>query len=195
MNRKERKQQGDAGEAYFRDWLERSGLPYVTVEQDQASFPRHLKHAIKRPDFEVGVPTLGRVAVEVKHKSLYGSGKDASVYLDISEIERLDNYEDSFATVVWWFFKDPQSEACWLVQNRIITNALPDEPDYDTPAKVPMSMGSPTNPAKHGFLEALAFAAGIINRSSASRRSSTPRKASRGWFARRPRQDADTRPS
>lgn len=187
MKPQSRAAQGDAGEAFFRAWLETCRLPYMMVDQGQMSFPRKLGFLIKRPDFEVGVPSIGRLAVEVKHKTVYGACDAAYVHLAIDEIERLDNYEDAFGTAVWWFLKDAASDRCWLILNRTVASSLPEDGDSEAPIKLPLSWCSPVDPKKHGFLDALAFASGVsrpFTSSWASRRSSPPDRPQRRWFPR-----------
>ena len=67
LTRAERRAQGAAAEDRFRAWLDRCHLPHIYVEQSPFTFP-DLHGQIKRPDFMVGVPTIGTIAVDVKAK-------------------------------------------------------------------------------------------------------------------------------
>ncbi len=71
LSRPERKQQGDAAEARFRAWLDRCVLPHIFVDQAPLTIPQALKGDIKRPDFLIGIPSIGTIAVDVKAKSVY----------------------------------------------------------------------------------------------------------------------------
>ena len=68
LTRAERRIQGAAAEDRFRAWLDRCHLPHIYVEQSPLTFPENLHGTIKRPDFLVGVPTIGTIAVDVKAK-------------------------------------------------------------------------------------------------------------------------------
>ena len=63
LTRRERQAQGQAAEDRFRTWLDRCHLPHIYVDQAPMTIPQHLRGEIKRPDFLVGIPTIGTLAV------------------------------------------------------------------------------------------------------------------------------------
>lgn len=67
----ELKAKGEQAEAAFRDWLNRSGVAYMYVEQSPLTVPERLRGRIKRPDYLVGIPHAGILAFDVKAKSIY----------------------------------------------------------------------------------------------------------------------------
>jgi hypothetical protein len=64
-DRLQRRAQGQAAEVRFRAWLDRCVLPHIYVEQSPLTLPSALKGDIKRPDFLVGIPAIGTIAVDV----------------------------------------------------------------------------------------------------------------------------------
>ncbi len=87
----ERKQKGQAAEDRFRAWLDRCCLPHIYVEQSVTTIPQPLRGEIKRPDFLVGIPTIGTTAVDVKAKRVYAS----TLLIDAYEHRTLLNFETS----------------------------------------------------------------------------------------------------
>lgn len=98
LSRVARKIQGQAAEDRFRAWLERCHLPHIYIEQSPFTFPTHLKGAIKRPDFLVGIPTIGTLAVDVKAKTVY----DNIILIDADEHRTLAAFETFFNLSVWF---------------------------------------------------------------------------------------------
>ena len=82
----QRRAQGQAAEDRFRAWLDRCRLPHVYVEQSPFTFP-DLHGTIKRPDFLVGIPTIGTIAVDVKAKRVYAD----TIIIDADEHRTLAN--------------------------------------------------------------------------------------------------------
>ena len=93
LSRHARKEQGDAAEARFRAWLDRCVLPHMYVEQSPLTVPKGLRGEIKRPDFLVGLPTIGTLAFDVKAKSIY----DDYILIDAYEHRTFRNFE-TFST-------------------------------------------------------------------------------------------------
>ncbi len=115
LTRHERKAQGAAAEDRFRAWLDRCHLPHIYVEQSPFTFPEHLRGAIKRPDFLVGVPSIGMIAVDVKAKRIYGS----ELFIDAVEHRTLAAFETYFCTSVWFACFPPNApHTCHLFLNR-----------------------------------------------------------------------------
>jgi hypothetical protein len=111
----QRRAQGQAAEDRFRAWLDRCVLPHIYVEQSPLTIPQALKGEIKRPDFLVGIPAIGTIAVDVKAKSVYQD----SVIIDAYEHRTLMNFETFFSMSVWFACFPPQEpHTCLLVLNR-----------------------------------------------------------------------------
>lgn len=108
------RERGRQTEVSFRQWLERSALAYIATDQTPITVPKRLKGHIKRPDFLVGLPTIGTLAFEVKSKTIYG---DALVF-DTDERRRLLNFQRFFNITVWFACFDPDKpHICRLFLN------------------------------------------------------------------------------
>jgi hypothetical protein len=103
----ERRQQGDAAEQKFMGWLDRCVLPYMYVEQSPLTVPKGLKGEIKRPDFLVGIPTIGTIAIDVKAKRIY----DNAIIIDDYEHRTFMNFETFFNMSVWYVCFPPDEPA------------------------------------------------------------------------------------
>lgn len=115
LTRAQRKQQGAAAEDRFRSWLDRCHLPHIYVEQSPFTFPEHLKGEIKRPDFLVGIPSIGTLAIDVKAKRIYQD----TILIDACEYRTLMNFETYFNISVWFAcFPPDEPHACHLFLNR-----------------------------------------------------------------------------
>lgn len=114
MSRAERRAVGAAAEDRFRAWLDRCHLPHIYVEQSPMTIPEHLKGEIKRPDFLVGIPTIGTLAVDVKAKRIY---QDA-ILIDAYEHRTLSAFETFFNITVWFACFPPDApHTCHLFRN------------------------------------------------------------------------------
>lgn len=121
LTRHERQVQGAAAEDRFRGWLDRCHLPHIYVEQSPFTFPEHLKGEIKRPDFLVGIPSIGTIAVDVKAKRVY---RDA-ILIDADEHRTLSAFEVYFNISVWFAcFPPDEPHTCHLFLNRTLA-AIP----------------------------------------------------------------------
>jgi len=108
------KRKGAAAERRFQDWLDRSGLPYLYVEQTPVTVPEKLRGHIKRPDYIIGVPSVGNISCDVKAKTIY---KDALIF-DEYEYLNLANFERFFMSSVWLAcYSNDEPECCYLFQN------------------------------------------------------------------------------
>jgi hypothetical protein len=115
LNRAERRAQGAAAEDRFRAWLDRCHLPHIYVEQSPLTFPDSLHGKIKRPDFLVGIPTIGTIAVDVKAKRIYRE----TIIIDADEHRTLANFETYFNISVWFAcFPPGEPHVCHLFLNR-----------------------------------------------------------------------------
>ncbi len=113
----QRRAQGQAAEERYRAWLDRCTLPHIYVEQSPLTLPQALKGDIKRPDFLVGIPAIGTIAVDVKAKSIY----DDSIIIDAYEHRTLLNFETFFSMSVWFAcFPPHEPHTCLLVMNRTL---------------------------------------------------------------------------
>ena len=106
LTRAVRRAQGQAAEDRFRAWLDRCTLPHIYVDQAPISMPQPLRGEIKRPDFLVGVPTIGTIAVDVKAKRVYAD----TLIIDAYEHRTLLNFE-TFFNITVWFACFPPAEA------------------------------------------------------------------------------------
>ena len=115
LTRRERQAQGQAAEDRFRTWLDRCHLPHLYVEQSPMTIPQHLRGEIKRPDFLVGIPTIGTFAVDVKAKQVYRD----TLIIDAYEHRTLLNFEMFFNISVWFAcFPPDEPHTCHLFLNR-----------------------------------------------------------------------------
>ncbi len=115
---KERVAQGQQAESRFRDWLDRCVLPHMYVEQSPLTVPKGLRGEIKRPDFLVGIPTIGTLAFDVKAKSIY----DDRIFIDADEHRMFQNFETYFNISVWYVcFPPGEPHVCHLFLNRDLT--------------------------------------------------------------------------
>jgi hypothetical protein len=107
--------QGEGGERALQDWLDRSRLAYLYLDQTPLTIPAAHRADIKRPDFLVAVEGVGTIAVDAKAKSFI----DGCFVLDASERRRLDGFESIFGIPVWYACFPPEEEGrCYLFRNR-----------------------------------------------------------------------------
>ena len=83
-------EKGEGGERALQDWLDRSRLAYLYLDQTPLTIPAAHRADIKRPDFLVAVDGLGTIAVDAKAKSFI----DGCFVLDASERRRLDGVRE-----------------------------------------------------------------------------------------------------
>jgi hypothetical protein len=115
LTKAERQAQGQAAEDRFRAWLDRCVLPHIFVEQSPLTIPQGLKGEIKRPDFLVGIPSIGTIAVDVKAKHVYTD----TIIIDAYEHRTLLNFETFFNISVWFAcFPPGEPNTCHLFLNR-----------------------------------------------------------------------------
>lgn len=118
LSRSERRALGQAAEDRFRAWLDRCVLPHIFVEQSPLTIPQALKGEIKRPNFLVGIPAIGTIAVDVKAKSVYQD----RLIIDGYEHRTLLNFETFFSMSVWFAcFPPGEAIVCHLFLNRSLT--------------------------------------------------------------------------
>lgn len=115
LSKEQRRAQGEAAEQRFRQWLDRCSLPQIFIEQSPMTIPQGFKGEIKRPDFLVGIPAIGAIAIDVKAKSVY---QDALI-IDEYEHRTLLNFETFFSVSVWFAcFPPDEAHTCHLFLNR-----------------------------------------------------------------------------
>lgn len=115
--KEQRRAQGQLAELHFRAWLDRCTLPHIYVEQSPLTLPQALKGDIKRPDFLIGIPAIGTIAVDVKAKSVY----ENAIIIDAYEHRTLMNFETYFSMSVWFAcFPPGEPNTCHLVLNRTL---------------------------------------------------------------------------
>ena len=86
------KAKGEEAEAAFRTWLNWSGVAFLYVEQSRLNVPERLRGKIKRPDYMIGIPHAGMIAIDVKAKSTY----DDCLLFDAGELKKLSCFSDYF---------------------------------------------------------------------------------------------------
>jgi hypothetical protein len=93
-------------------------LPHIYIEQSPLTIPQALKGEIKRPDFLVGIPSIGTIAVDVKAKSVYAD----TLIIDAYEYRTLLNFETFFNISVWFAcFPPGEAHTCHLFLNRSLS--------------------------------------------------------------------------
>ena len=140
--RAERRAQGQAAEDRFRAWLDRCTLPHIYVEQSPLTMPQPLRGEIKRPDFLVGIPTIGTLAVDVKAKRIY---QDA-ILIDAYEHRTLLNFETFFNISVWFAcFPPDQPHTCHLFLNRALAGLPTKAVKRETVIPMPLRLTKPAD--------------------------------------------------
>lgn len=106
------------------DWLTRSKMAYIYIEQSPLTVPRALAQKIKRCDILFGLPTIGLAGLEVKALTLYND----QIYIDAGEHHGLSAFEAYFNVTVW-FMVIPKGEGdtCFLFRNRDLDRLKPIE--------------------------------------------------------------------
>jgi Holliday junction resolvase len=102
----ELKAKGEKAETDFRDWLNRSGVAFLYVEQSPVTVPDALRGRIKRPDYLVGIPHAGSLAFDVKAKSLY----EGHFLFDVEEVQKLNRFARLFNLTVYFACLDAEND-------------------------------------------------------------------------------------
>ena len=109
------RREGLQGESSFRCWLLRSKLGFLEVDQTFHTLPYYLRRIVKRPDFLVGILSVGMVAVDVK--SRVSVMKDF-VIIEEAEYESFSAFERYFGLRIWYAcYLDKDFERCLLFRN------------------------------------------------------------------------------
>ena len=147
----ERVAQGQQAESRFRDWLDRCVLPHMYVEQSPLTVPKGLKGEIKRPDFLVGIPTIGTLAFDVKAKSIY----DDRIFIDADEHRTFQNFETFFNISVWFAcFPPDEPHTCHLFLNRSLAGLERTNLKGEVVIAVPLKLTRPAD-ERRDFMAAL----------------------------------------
>jgi hypothetical protein len=148
----ERIAQGEAGERALQDWLDRSRLAYLYLDQTPLTIPAAHRTHIKRPDFLVAVDGIGTVAVDAKAKNFVA---DCFV-LDVAERRRLDGFESMFEIPVWYAcFPPTEPRLCYLFRNRdLMARAVVQDADQQI-LYAPLQLGCPIGHTRVPFQQAL----------------------------------------
>jgi hypothetical protein len=137
LSRSQHRGQGQAAEDRFRAWLDRCVLPHIYVEQSPLTFPDGLRGKIKRPDFLVGLPTIGTIAVDVKAKRVYAQ----TLIMDADEHRTLANFETCFNISVWFAcFPPGGGRDCHLFLNRSLADLPVTTSEGKASVAVPLKM-------------------------------------------------------
>lgn len=151
LSREQRKAQGQAAEDRFRSWLDRCCLPHIYVEQSPFTIPEPLRGEIKRPDFLVGIPSIGTIAVDVKAKRVY---RDALI-IDAYEHRTLLAFETFFNISVWFAcFPPDEPHTCHLFLNRSLAGLERTSLKGESVIAVPLKMTRPAD-KRRDFMAAL----------------------------------------
>lgn len=97
--------EGREAEQSFQGWLLDSKLALMMVDQTPLTMPTHMRGTLKRPDFLVGILSIGAVAVDVKARIL----RDGAILIDADEHAAFTAFESYFGMPVWY--------ACYLSQD------------------------------------------------------------------------------
>jgi hypothetical protein len=133
-----RLEKGEGGERALQDWLDRSRLAYLLLDQSPLTIPAAHRADIKRPDFLVAVDGSGTIAVDAKAKAFI----DGCLVLDASERRRLEGFEIMFGIPVWYACFPPDSRTlAYLFRNRDLIGA---DVSYDAAKQIvraPLALG------------------------------------------------------
>ena len=96
---------GAKAERRFAAWLDASALPHLYVEQSPMTVPVSLRGEIKRPDYLVGIPSVGIIAFDVKSKTIYA--RDGLIF-DLREVQKLRVFSQRFHVTAFFACLDPE---------------------------------------------------------------------------------------
>jgi hypothetical protein len=151
LSKIQRRAQGQIAEDRFRAWLDRCTLPHIYVEQSPITMPAPLRGEIKRPDFLVGIPTIGTIAVDVKAKRIY----DDAILMDVYEHRTLLNFETFFNISVWFAcFPPDEPHTCHLFLNSGLAGLPVKSVKGDKVIPVPLRQTKPADD-RRDFMAAL----------------------------------------
>lgn len=112
------KARGLAAENAFKQWLRRSKLGYMIVDQTPFSVPISADK-LKRPDYLVGILS-GTIAIDVKGRDFF----DGCGIIEVAEHEGFEFFERYFGTPVWYaWYPAKDFGTCFLFRNTDIKKA------------------------------------------------------------------------
>ena len=105
---------GREAERQFHAWLLESRLALMMVDQTPITMPTHMRGTVKRPDFLVGILSIGAVAVDVKARTLHSG----AILIDPDEHAAFTAFEAYFGMPVWYAcYLSQDYECCHLFRN------------------------------------------------------------------------------
>jgi len=109
------RREGQEAETTFRCWLLLSKLGFLEVDQKHQSLPNYLRRIVKRPDFLVGILSVGLVAVDVKSRVTFMKGY---IIIENEEYDSFCAFERYFGIRVWYAcYLDKDLTRCLLFRN------------------------------------------------------------------------------
>ena len=148
----ERIAKGEGGERALQNWLDRSRLVYLFLDQTPLTIPATLRASLKRPDFLVAIDGFGTIAVDAKAKAFV----DGHFVLDVSERRRLDGFESEFGMPVWYAcFPPAEPRLCYLFRNRALMGPAVTHDAGKAIIKAPLGLGFAARPTSISFTAAL----------------------------------------
>ena len=124
MNTNNFEKDGKAGEEAFRDWLNKEKIGYLYIDQTIDFFSHTFKENLKRPDFLLLVPSVGFIAIDVKHHDIKTYGEVTGFTLNIAkELDKAVEFEEVSKTALWYAYKrkdDPSDLSWYLINPRTI---------------------------------------------------------------------------
>lgn len=142
---------GTAAEVKFKDWLDWSEAAYMYVDQQPDTFAADFADNTKRPDFLVGIPQLGTIAVDVKDKAT----SNDCFYFDVDEHERMAEFEFAFGMPVWFVIMRPRSVRTYFIPNQVLGHCARSETKSGPAITVHFDDLTRCDPQKTTFYEAL----------------------------------------
>lgn len=137
---------GQKAEEAFKQWLRRTKLGYMIVDQTPFSVPISADK-LKRPDFLVGILN-GTIAVDVKGRDFF----DACGIIELSEHEGFMFFERYFGTPVWYaWYPDKDHTSCFLFRNTDIKKAHERLLKGRTVCAIPFEVMTECRPFDEGF--------------------------------------------
>jgi hypothetical protein len=152
LTHEQRIERGEGGERALQDWLDRSKLAYLFLDQTPLTMPAAHRADIKRPDFLLAIEGLGTIALDAKAKAFI----DGCFVLDASERRRLDAFETEFGIPVWYVcFPPAEPQHAWLFRNRdLMGSAVAHDVDRQI-IRAPLKLGFAVEPLTTPFAKAL----------------------------------------
>ena len=86
---------GNQTEQEFQNWLNKHSIAFLPIKQTINSFsPALKKHFIKRPDFQILIPNIGFIMVDVKYKKQ--AKKHNKFFLNAEETDKYVSLQRKF---------------------------------------------------------------------------------------------------